>query len=359
MPQSCHGLVAGEEQATDSYSPARNAELQIAPQELSSPQTQHRFDSVDNAELTVSSIVIHMDCKAFEQSVSSAQDPNRSYNNQPQTTALQLQQRHQQSQELVPYSTQHAIIEASALKAPPAPHFEGSASNVNSQPLHDVFNPGAQHHMPSQVSTSSIINQTPNDNPTATSCSPTLTRGRQEALCYAVQHIQMPTDMHVTDCLLRCVNDFASLIRQKRTPSLMLRREQTASQQPREDIPRVQLRCCINATTPIYESVCYFLKLGEPSKAIERLKDARLTVPYMFVDPDLFLLTRLIQIATWTSWKKFPEYEPVVFRFMAAYARDWLGPEHPLTLLLGCFSKSAATSTSYPTLWTCVVNHID
>lgn len=369
MPHSLASLTSQQHESAGSVT-IENAESQIAPQELSSPQTQHRFDSVDNAEPKVSSIVIHMNCKAFEQSVSSAQDPNRSYNNQPQTTALQLQQRHQQSQELVPYSTQHATIEASALKAP---HFGGSTSNVNSQPLHDVFNPGAQHHTPSQVSTSSIINQISersergedrlaNDNPTATSCSPTLTRGRQEALCCAVKHIQMPTDMHVTDCLLRCMNDFASLMlnkRQKRTPSLILRREQTASQQPREGIPRVQLRRCINATTDIYESVCYYLKLGEPLKAIERLKDARLTVPYIFVDPDLFLLTRLIQIATWSSWKKFPEYEPVVFRFLAACARDWLSPEHPLTLLLGCFSKAAAISMSYPTLWTCVINHID
>lgn len=79
----------------------------------------------------------------------------------------------------------------------------------------------------------------------------------------------------------------------------------------------------------------------------------------MFVDPDLFLLTRLIEIATWSSWKKFPEYEPVMFRFLAALARERLGPQHPLTILLGCFSKAAAISTSYPTLWTCLIDRID
>jgi tetratricopeptide (TPR) repeat protein len=48
-----------------------------------------------------------------------------------------------------------------------------------------------------------------------------------------------------------------------------------------------------------------------------------------------------------------------VFRLLAALAREGLGPQHPLTLLLGCFSKAAAISTSYPTLWMCVIDHID
>lgn len=115
--------------------------------------------------------------------------------------------------------------------------------------------------------------------------------------------------MQATNGILRCVNDFASLIlneRQKEPFSFTLRREQTANQQPREDIRRLQIRRCINAIAEAYENAHYFLKLGEPSKAIERLNDATQTAPTMFVDPDLFLLTRLIEIATWSKLEEVP-----------------------------------------------------
>ena len=71
----------------------------------------------------------------------------------------------------------------------------------------------------------------------------------------------MLTDIHVTDSLLRCVNDFASLMldeRQKKRPSFTLRREQTANKQPREDIYLLQIRRCINATAETGENVHYF-----------------------------------------------------------------------------------------------------
>jgi hypothetical protein len=77
--------------------------------------------------------------EAFEQPVASAQDPNRSYNIQPETnqTGLQSRQRHQQSEDLVPYSTQHSTVDTSALEAP---YFRGSASN-----------PGPQLQLPTQM----------------------------------------------------------------------------------------------------------------------------------------------------------------------------------------------------------------
>jgi hypothetical protein len=119
---------------------------------------------------------------------------------------------------------------------------------------------------------------------------------------YFVQ-LQMPTDLHIADSILRCISDFASL---KRPFSFTLRREETAYRQPREDIHRLQIRRYINAITEAYENTHYFLKLGKPLKAIERFRDAMPIVPYILVDPDLFLLIRLIQIATWSSWKKVP-----------------------------------------------------
>jgi tetratricopeptide (TPR) repeat protein len=168
--------------------------------------------------------------------------------------------------------------------------------------------------------------------------------------------------MHVTNSLLQCISDFAALMldkRQKRPPSFMPGREETTNQQPSEDINRLQTRWYINATAEVFENAHYFLKLGEPSKAIERLNDAVATAPRMLTNPDLFLLIRLIEIATWSSWKRFPEYERAVFPFLATLARNTLGQQHPLTLLLDCFSKAAAISKSYPILWICVIDHID
>lgn len=80
----------------------------------------------------------YINYEAFEQPVASPQDPNQSYNIQPETnqsdqelsTGLQLRQRHQQNEELVPYSTQHATVDTSALEAP---YFGGSASNLGPQ----------------------------------------------------------------------------------------------------------------------------------------------------------------------------------------------------------------------------------
>lgn len=104
----------------------------------------------------------------------------------------------------------------------------------------------------------------------------------------------------------------------------------------------LQIRRCINASTEALEKAHFFLKPDEPLKAMARLRDAFTTVRPMLVDPDVFLLMRLVEIATWSSWKKFAEYEPVVFRCMAAFARDGLGSQHALTLVLGCFAEAAA-----------------
>lgn len=61
----------------------------------------------------------------------------------------------------------------------------------------------------------------------------------------------------------------------------------------------------------------------------------------MFDEPDLFLFTRLVEIATWSIWKEFPGYERSVFKYLSCEAGKELGPQHPLTLLLGCFSRVA------------------
>jgi tetratricopeptide (TPR) repeat protein len=172
----------------------------------------------------------------------------------------------------------------------------------------------------------------------------------------------MPEDMATTDKLLRCVNDFASLMiseGQKSRPSFVLGQGQSPDHHQLNEIRRQQIRGCINATTESYEGAHYYLKLGEPSKAIRKFQDAVTTVLPMFGEVNLFLLTRLIEIATWSSWKKFPGYEPVVFRFLTASAAQKLGPQHPLVLLLSCFAQAAAISPSYPTIWSCVIDHID
>jgi tetratricopeptide (TPR) repeat protein len=122
---------------------------------------------------------------------------------------------------------------------------------------------------------------------------------------------------------------------------------------------RLQIRTVINATAQAYENAHYFLKLGEPVKAIGRFHDAGSTAPLLFIEPDLFLLAREIEIATWSSWKKFPEYEPLVFKYLAAVSGKRLGQQHPLTHLLACFGQAAAISTFYPTLWSCIIDHID
>jgi tetratricopeptide (TPR) repeat protein len=165
--------------------------------------------------------------------------------------------------------------------------------------------------------------------------------------------------MHVTFSLLACLNDFTLLMlkkRQEKCPSSMLIQKQIARAQPKEPIWKI--RECINATAEAFEKAHYFLKLGEVSKAVERFRDVVPAASSIFIDPDLFLLVRIVEIATWSSWKKFPEFEPVVFRFLATLALQKLGALHPLTLLLGCFSKGEAISTSYPTLWKFVIGHI-
>ena len=180
---------------------------------------------------------------------------------------------------------------------------------------------------------------------------------------YGIPVIQQPTDLRVAESLLRCVADFASLTtsdRQRRpSPSSFLPSYNTAAAKFRPDVRRQQIRRCINATAEAYENSHYFLKLGEPTKAIQRLKDAAPTAIPMLADPDLFLLTRLVEIATWSTWKKFPGYESRVFKFLSREAGNELGVQHPLTLLLGCFAEAAAISTSYPTLWTVIIDHID
>ncbi|KAK0658066.1 hypothetical protein B0T16DRAFT_402953 [Cercophora newfieldiana] len=187
-------------------------------------------------------------------------------------------------------------------------------------------------------------------------------------LPYAILQIETPTDLRVTENMLRCVGDFGSLMtsdRQKRSshPSmssfLSSRPSAESSFTFRGDIQRQQIRRCINATAEAYENAHYFLKLGEPTKAIRRLYDATPTVAPMLAEPDLFLLTRLVEIATWSSWKKFPGYEPVVFKFLSSEAGKQLGVQHPLAILLGCFAQAAAVSKSYPTLWTVIIDHID
>ncbi|KAI1123713.1 hypothetical protein F5Y10DRAFT_285815 [Nemania abortiva] len=156
-----------------------------------------------------------------------------------------------------------------------------------------------------------------------TSLSSSRSVGTRAISPYALPKIQMPEDMATTDRILRCI------------------------------------RSCINATTESYEDAHYYLKLGEPLKAVRKFQDAMPTVPPMFGEVNLFLLTRLIEIATWSSWKKFPGYEPVVFRFLAGSAAQKLGSRHPLALLLGCFAQTAVIGPSYPTTWSCVINHVD
>ncbi|KAK0613665.1 hypothetical protein B0T14DRAFT_526686 [Immersiella caudata] len=181
---------------------------------------------------------------------------------------------------------------------------------------------------------------------------------------YGIPVMQEPTDMRVSESLLRCVAGFSNLTtsnRQRRPSPSSFLTPHTASGTSnfRSDIYRQQIRRCINATAEAYENSHYFLKLGEPKKAIQRLGDATSTVAPMFNEPDLFLLTRLVEIATWSSWKKFPVYEPLVFKFLSSEAGRGLGLQHPLTLLLGCFAEAAAISTSYPTLWIVIIDHID
>ena len=243
-----------------------------------------------------------------------------------------------------------------------------------------ILTPGTS--TPSRASTSSISSQTSplaqrpglssEDGQSSESDHKDHTAGSSQALSCLTRptapqpyaQIQLPTDMHVTESLLRCVGDFASLMkcdRQKTspTPSSFLPPRNSASPHFRGDIHRQQIKRCINATAEAYESAHYFLKLGEPIKAIQRLYDATPTIAPMLVEPDLFLLTRLVEIATWSSWKKFPGYEPVVFKFLSREAGKQLGLQHPLALLLGCFAQAAAISKSYPTLWTVIIDHID
>lgn len=120
-----------------------------------------------------------------------------------------------------------------------------------------------------------------------------------------------------------------------------------------------QIRGYINATAEAYTNTYYYLKLGEPEKAPQRLSDASHTVAPMLAAPDLFLLTRLVEIATWSSWKRFSDYEPIMFRYMTAVVSHKLRERHPLTHLLGGFVMAAAISTSYPALWTCISDRID
>ncbi|TGJ86610.1 hypothetical protein E0Z10_g2172 [Xylaria hypoxylon] len=224
----------------------------------------------------------------------------------------------------------------------------------------------------------------------------------------------MPADMATTNKLLRCVNDFASLIssrEKKGHGSFIPRQDQVTNKCQQDEVRRQQIKGCINATTKAYDHAHYYLKLGEPLKAILKFQDAAPTVLPMFGEPNLYLLTRLIEIGTWSTWKKFPGYEPVVFRFLESSARQKLGPRHPLVLLLGCFAQATAisnveireigtlhshvykvdqipmpfglsfysvnhpeynyhmlhlyvsplllTSKSYPTIWLCVIDHID
>lgn len=176
---------------------------------------------------------------------------------------------------------------------------------------------------------------------------------------YAIHAMKTPTDLLVTDKLLRGLNEYTLLIsnnRQKRTQAFETGR---MSDHQANEIRRLQIRTGINSTAQAYENAHYFLKLGEPGKAIQRLQDASSTAPLLFEEPDLFLLTRVIEIATWSSWKKFPEYEPFVFKYLAAESGKKLGQQHPLTHLLAGFAQAAAISTSYPTLWTCIIERID
>ncbi|KAI0535032.1 hypothetical protein GGR58DRAFT_519713 [Xylaria digitata] len=184
----------------------------------------------------------------------------------------------------------------------------------------------------------------------------------QTAFPYALSTIQMPTDMATTDKLLRCVNDFASLMssqRQKSHGIVIPRQGQATNKLQQDEVRRQQIKDCINATTEAYDNAHYYLKLGETSKAILKFQDAAPTVLPMFGETNLFLLTRLLEIGTWSSWKRFPRYESVVFHFLEHSAQQKLGPRHPLVVLLGCFAKAAAISKSYPTIWSCVIDHID
>lgn len=173
--------------------------------------------------------------------------------------------------------------------------------------------------------------------------------------------VQLPTETNVTDSILRCIAEFATWLPVSSREKMKVSSSATVSQAHQNivTVRKLQTRDCIQATAEAYEGAHYQLKLGFPDRAICRFRDAVQTAQGMFTEPDLFLLTRLIEIATWSSWKKFPEYEPIVFRFLAASARQQLGVLHPLAIMLGFFSQAAAISPFYPMVWLCIIERID
>ncbi|KAK1750192.1 hypothetical protein QBC47DRAFT_394768 [Echria macrotheca] len=178
---------------------------------------------------------------------------------------------------------------------------------------------------------------------------------------YARSPIPLPKDFKVSEDLLRCIQNFSRFMSndQSNTNSFGLYMSSPTRARLRDNAQKLHIRRCINATAEAFEGAHYFLKLEDPAKAHQRLYDAATTIPPMFEAPDLFLLTRLVEIATWSSWKKFPGYEPIVFKYLTSEAGKRLGVLHPLTLLLDCFTQQASISIAYPTLWQCVIEHID
>ena len=120
-PRSRQDLIAGEEQAADSHSPARDTR--------SSSFQSDSFASTPLITESQQSLTLNrINYKVVEQPVASAQDRNRSYNLQPGTNQLEkgmssrllIRERQQQSGECIPYSTQDAgLISTASISAAP------------------------------------------------------------------------------------------------------------------------------------------------------------------------------------------------------------------------------------------------
>ena len=133
-PRSRQDLVAGEEQAADSHSPARDTR--------SSSFQSDSFASTPSITESQQSLTLNrINYEVVEQPVASAQDLNRSYNLQPRTNQLEqgmssrllMRETQQQSGECIQYFTQDAglISTASISAAPFADNEFVSSPNCN------------------------------------------------------------------------------------------------------------------------------------------------------------------------------------------------------------------------------------
>ena len=120
-PRSRQDLIAGEEQAADSHSPARDTR--------SSSFQSNSFASTPSITESQQSLTLNrINYKVVEQPMASAQDRNRLYNLQPGINQLEkgilsrllIRERQQQSGEYIPYSTQDAgLISTASISAAP------------------------------------------------------------------------------------------------------------------------------------------------------------------------------------------------------------------------------------------------